>query len=87
MRRLLAHSATYHIYYEAYPDFFVHTAASRLLAENDGMRKWFLLGTGELLPATLKVRTVCYPTLLSGIFGRIIDRLTIAMLDRLQTHS
>jgi hypothetical protein len=55
-RRLLAHGATHHIYYEASPDVFVHTAASRVLAENEGMRKWILIGAEELIPATLKVR-------------------------------
>lgn len=55
VRRLLAHCATHHIYYQAEQDFFVHTAASRVLAENEGMRKWILIGAEELIPATLKV--------------------------------
>lgn len=55
VRRLLAHCATHHIYYQASPDFFVHTAASRVLAQNDGMRKWVLIAAEELLSATLKV--------------------------------
>lgn len=55
IRRLLAHCATHHIYYQAAPDFFVHTAASKVLAENDGVRKWILVGAEELIPATLKV--------------------------------
>lgn len=55
VRRLLAHCATYHIYYQASPDYFVHTAASKVLAENDGMRKWVLIGAEETLPGTLKV--------------------------------
>ena len=55
IRRLLAHCATHHVYHEASPDFFVHTAASKMLAENDGMRKWILIGAEELIPATLKV--------------------------------
>ncbi|KAL4886384.1 S-adenosyl-L-methionine-dependent methyltransferase [Aspergillus karnatakaensis] len=54
VRRLLTHSATYHVYYETKPDFFVHTAASRVLAENDGLRAWFLVGAEELLPASHK---------------------------------
>ena len=56
IRRLLAHCATHHIYYQASLDYFVHTAASKMLAENDGMRKWILIGAEELIPATLKVR-------------------------------
>ncbi|KAL9608656.1 MAG: hypothetical protein Q9167_006523 [Letrouitia subvulpina] len=62
-RRLLAHCATHHIYYQQSPDFFVHTAASRMLAENDGMRKWILIGAEELIPATLKTANalVTYP--------------------------
>ncbi|KAL8941390.1 MAG: hypothetical protein Q9216_002268 [Gyalolechia sp. 2 TL-2023] len=54
LRRLLSHCATHHIYYQASPDFFVHTAASRVLGENEGMRKWILIGAEELIPATLK---------------------------------
>ena len=57
LRRLLTHCATHHVYYQASPDFFVHTAASKVLAENDGMRKWILIGAEELIPATLKVCT------------------------------
>ena len=60
VRRLLAHCATHHVYYQASPDFFVHTAASKVLAENDGMRKWVLIGAEELIPATLKVCTAAH---------------------------
>ena len=55
VRRLLAHCATHHIYYQTEHDFFVHTAASTVLKENEGMRKWILIGAEELIPATLKV--------------------------------
>lgn len=55
LRRLLAHAATHHIYRQASPEFYVHTAASRVLAEDEGMRKWVLIGSEELIPATLKV--------------------------------
>ncbi|PYI29049.1 hypothetical protein BP00DRAFT_458956 [Aspergillus indologenus CBS 114.80] len=55
VRRLLAHSATYHVYYESEPDRFIHTAASRLLAEKPGMRDWLRLGCEELLPATMQI--------------------------------
>ncbi|KAL8836163.1 MAG: hypothetical protein Q9170_003016 [Blastenia crenularia] len=55
LRRLLAHAATHHIYRQASPGFYVHTAASRVLAEDEGMRKWILIGSEELIPATLKV--------------------------------
>ncbi|KAF4219055.1 hypothetical protein CNMCM5878_003910 [Aspergillus fumigatiaffinis] len=55
VRRLLKHSATYHVFYEATPDFFVHTAASRFLTENQGVRDWVLLSLEESLPGMLKV--------------------------------
>ena len=58
VRRLLAHCATHHIFYEETNDFFVHTAASRLLAESKGMREWILIGAEELIPATLQVRAI-----------------------------
>ncbi|KAL4936915.1 hypothetical protein BDV06DRAFT_216292 [Aspergillus oleicola] len=54
VRRLLAHSATYHVFYEAEPDFFVHTAASRLLATDEGLCDWILIGMEEMLPGTFK---------------------------------
>ncbi|KAL8840146.1 MAG: hypothetical protein Q9176_003994 [Flavoplaca citrina] len=54
VRRLLAHCATHHIYYQTEHDFFVHTAASTVLKENEGMRNWILIGAEELIPATLK---------------------------------
>ena len=60
IRRLLSHCATHHVYDQASPDFFVHTAASKVLAENDGMRNWILIGAEELIPATLKVRTPAF---------------------------
>lgn len=56
VRRLLSHSATYHIYHESCPDYFVHTAASRTLSENSGMRKWILIGREETLAGTCQVR-------------------------------
>lgn len=56
VRRLLAHCATHHVYKQTTNDFYVHTAASRILAENGGMRQWVLIGAEELIPATLKVR-------------------------------
>lgn len=58
VKRLLAHCATYHIFYQTSPNFFVHTAASKVLAESDGMRRWILIGAEETLPATMKVCTV-----------------------------
>jgi hypothetical protein len=56
VRRLLSHSATYHIYHESSPDYFVHTAASRTLSENNGMRQWILIGREETLAGTCQVR-------------------------------
>ncbi|KAL4885586.1 S-adenosyl-L-methionine-dependent methyltransferase [Aspergillus karnatakaensis] len=55
VRRLLAHSATYHVFYEERKDYFVHTPASRLLAENDKLREWVAMAAEETLPATLKI--------------------------------
>ncbi|KAL8941723.1 MAG: hypothetical protein Q9211_001699 [Gyalolechia sp. 1 TL-2023] len=54
LRRLLSHCATYHIFYQASHDFYVHTAASRLLAEDEGIRAWALLGAEEIFPSTYK---------------------------------
>ncbi|KAL4864601.1 hypothetical protein BDV12DRAFT_188772 [Aspergillus spectabilis] len=55
VRRLLAHSATYHVYYEAEPDFFIHTAASRLLAMDGSLREWIAMGMEETLLGALKI--------------------------------
>ncbi|KAL4939124.1 hypothetical protein BDV06DRAFT_41975 [Aspergillus oleicola] len=55
VRRLLKHSATHHIFYEAKPDFYIHTAASRHLSERKGMRDWVCVGAEEVLPGTLKI--------------------------------
>ncbi|GAM41030.1 O-methyltransferase [Talaromyces pinophilus] len=57
VRRLLSHSATYHIYHESSPDYFVHTAASRTLSENNGMRQWILIGREETLAGTCQMAT------------------------------
>lgn len=51
----MAHAATYHVFFQSERDYFVHTASSRLLAENEGMRNWILMGVGETMPATFKV--------------------------------
>ncbi|KAL4792204.1 S-adenosyl-L-methionine-dependent methyltransferase [Aspergillus venezuelensis] len=55
VRRLLKHSSTYHVFYEAEPDFYIHTAASRHLCQNQGMRDWICVGGNEVLPGTLKI--------------------------------
>lgn len=55
MRRFMSHAATYHVFFQAKPDFFVHTAGSRTLTENEGMRAWILVGLGETMPGALKV--------------------------------
>jgi hypothetical protein len=57
VRRLMSHAASYHVFFQAKPDFFVHTAGSRILTENEGMRSWILVGLGETMPGALKV---CY---------------------------
>ncbi|KAJ5849885.1 hypothetical protein N7455_009741 [Penicillium solitum] len=51
VHRLMSHAATYHIK----PDFFIHTAGSRVLTENEGMRSWMLVGLGETMPGALKI--------------------------------
>lgn len=55
VRRLLSHAAAYHVFFQAKPDFFVHTAGSRVLSENEGMRTWMQLGLGETMPGTFRV--------------------------------
>ncbi|KAJ5538729.1 hypothetical protein N7494_008208, partial [Penicillium frequentans] len=55
VRRLMAHAATYHVFFQSERDYFVHTASSRLLAENEGMRNWILMGVGETMPATFRI--------------------------------
>ncbi|KAL4930345.1 S-adenosyl-L-methionine-dependent methyltransferase [Aspergillus undulatus] len=55
VRRLLKHSAAHHIFYEAEPDFYIHTAASRHLSQNKGMRDWVFVGAEEVLPGLLKI--------------------------------
>ncbi|KAA8648044.1 hypothetical protein EYZ11_006105 [Aspergillus tanneri] len=55
VRRLLSHAATYHVFFQAKPDFFVHTAGSRVLAENEGLRAWILIGLNETMPATFRI--------------------------------
>ena len=52
----MAHAATYHIFFQSDRDYFVHTASSRLLAENEGMRNWLLMGLEEVLPAAYRVK-------------------------------
>ncbi|KAJ5106406.1 hypothetical protein N7456_003081 [Penicillium angulare] len=58
VRRLMAHAATYHVFFQPERDYFVHTASSRLLAENDGMRSWLLTGIEESLAASMRIPDV-----------------------------
>ncbi|CAL5868711.1 uncharacterized protein PFLUO_LOCUS2938 [Penicillium psychrofluorescens] len=55
VRRLMSHAATYHVFFQEKLDFFVHTAGSRILTENEGMRSWMLVGLGETIPGALKI--------------------------------
>ncbi|KAL4876386.1 S-adenosyl-L-methionine-dependent methyltransferase [Aspergillus karnatakaensis] len=55
VRRLLAHAATYHVFFEAEPDFYVHTAASRLLCQSQPVRDWVYAGWDEMMPAAFKL--------------------------------
>ncbi|KAJ5372865.1 hypothetical protein N7517_004871 [Penicillium concentricum] len=55
VRRLMSHAATYHVFFQEKPDFFIHTAGSRVLTENEGMRSWMLVGLGETMPGALKI--------------------------------
>lgn len=55
VRRLMSHAATYHVFFQEKRDFFIHTAGSRILTENEGMRSWMLVGLGETMPGALKV--------------------------------
>lgn len=58
LRRLLSHAATYHVFFQSKPDFFIHTAGSRVLVENEGMRAWFECGLGEIMPGCLRVSPI-----------------------------
>lgn len=57
VRPLMSHAATYHVFFQEKPDFFIHTAGSRILTKNEGMRSWMLVGLGETTPGALKVRS------------------------------
>ena len=51
VRRLMRHAMTNHIFSESRKGFVAHTAASRLLAEDDQMSDWVGASTGELWQA------------------------------------
>ncbi|KAL2821171.1 hypothetical protein BJX63DRAFT_418191 [Aspergillus granulosus] len=55
VRRLLAHATTYHVFFEAKPDYYVHTAASRLLCQSQPVRDWVYAGWDEMMPAAFKI--------------------------------
>ncbi|KAJ5721473.1 O-methyltransferase family 2 [Penicillium malachiteum] len=55
VRRLMSHAATYHVFFQSRPDYFIHTASSQLLAENEGMQNWCLFGLGETMPAAFRI--------------------------------
>jgi hypothetical protein len=55
VRRLMSHAVTYHVFFKRKSGFFIHTAGSRILTENEGMRSWMLVGLGETMPGALKV--------------------------------
>ncbi|KAJ5418094.1 uncharacterized protein N7487_001644 [Penicillium crustosum] len=55
VRPLMSHAATYHVFFQEKPDFFIHTAGSRILTKNEGMRSWMLVGLGETTPGALKI--------------------------------
>lgn len=67
VRRLISHAATYHVFFQEKPDFFIHTAGSRILTENEGMRSWMLVGLGETMPGALKKYADKCPKLISQI--------------------
>lgn len=66
VRRLISHAATYHVFFQAKHDFFIHTAASRVLSENAGMRAWMLIGLEEIMPGTFKAS--CFLSFLSSFY-------------------
>lgn len=51
LRRLLRHAMTKHIFSEPRKNYVAHTAASRLLAEDQQMSDWVGASTGELWQA------------------------------------
>lgn len=51
LRRLLRHAITKHIFIEPRKGFVRHTAASRLIAEDEQMSDWVGASTGELWQA------------------------------------
>ncbi|KAL3456400.1 O-methyltransferase-domain-containing protein [Aspergillus heterothallicus] len=64
VKRLLKHSATYHIFYEGEADFFVHTAASRALSKDPGLRDMILMFHEECAPVWSNIHDAAlkYPT-------------------------
>ena len=51
LRRILRHAMTKHIFREPRTGFVIHTAASRLLAEDAQLRDWVSASTSEMWQA------------------------------------
>ena len=63
VRRILRHAMTKHIFKEPRKGIVAHTAASRLLAEDEQMRDWVGASTDDLWPAAANTveALVTYP--------------------------
>lgn len=55
VRRMLRHAATNHIFKEVRKGVIIHTAASRMLAEDSQMRDWVAVNCEEMWPAAERV--------------------------------
>ncbi|CAG8975447.1 hypothetical protein HYALB_00004761 [Hymenoscyphus albidus] len=55
VRRFMRHAMTNRIFREVNPDVVAHTAASRVLAEDDAMGDWVGFTTDDIFPAASKV--------------------------------
>lgn len=54
---MLRHAATNHIFKEIRKGVVVHTAASRMLAEDSQMRDWVVVNCEEMWPAAERVES------------------------------
>ncbi|KAI1654696.1 S-adenosyl-L-methionine-dependent methyltransferase [Daldinia decipiens] len=55
LARLLRHAMTNHVFQELKPGVIAHTAASRLLAEDQDLQAWVIFNTESVYPASAQV--------------------------------
>lgn len=58
VRRFMRHAMTNRIFREVNPDVVAHTAASRVLAEDDAMGDWVGFTTDDIFPVSETPRAV-----------------------------